>query len=1094
MKKHFSWITALFIAVSVFFGISCSQEVETEVDKTAPKEVTNFTVTVKDNVFYLSWINPDDADFAGIQISMNPAEGILSNPISLGKTVTAFPISGLTVGKDYAFTVKTFDTSLNYSVGETVVKRIQSKDDPVNPDNPIDPDNPNDPVDPDKPNDPVDTTPPASVINLSAVYDAETLQITVSWKNPTDLDFAGTQLVYGKVSSADIKTLSFDKSYSQTVIQGIAADDSEYSFKIVAIDTAGNTSEVTSTTVIAKNEAVVLPSDLRTGDYVLTDNTYVRKEYFSELTQEERAKIFGIVCITDSGEALILGTQFSTNESRWTASPIGVDTYLADIATGVSGHAYYGYTFAGDLDGSDNWEYISSIDVVNATGAQVASMYPAFYLANIYASYAGLTGTDFAEGWYVPTISELYQMYKNIDVIKSSLSKLGINLPYTYDDNLNDYTCRAFWSSSVPTAPGQTAYKLDYYTGEIENVDRGIYSNYVWAFHKFDKKFDSYAYPEAQILIVELPSKVGAGYEGLIPVDIIGNNFYAYEITGDVYDVTYFSNTYASGYVPNPGYAGSHNITVTCGNATGVGILNVVDVDYSVGDILFTDGTKIKAENVQYGIPADMIPKAFGVVVGAKKYGATPFVVGIKKGARFQWAPSGTTGYNKNFTGIQGTITSGDTDGSDNWEYICSKDPEGTQDAETNYPAFNYANTYGQTAGLTGTEYADGWYLPSIAELKEIYNNRHILAESLSAVGGADTLGGSSYWSSSQSSSDNYDAYLLDFSYGSVNYNGKYYYSNVLVVQALTSKQFNNYEIGYTGTIIKDVKIASAGEGYTGELLVTIIGANLKGQSITCSDSSFDNLTYQSNTVATATIDCDGVVGEKSISFYCGSSVVTQTAKVLSSSNCITSSDIGKIVLSDGSFVSKDSFNSSTMTPIAVVVGSKYNGGQAIAVGLQKGYAMWAPFNTTGSNTYFTGIQGTTTRGDLDGSDNWAYICNQDSQATVYPAINYPAFNYANNYGITAGLVDSDYAEGWYLPSIAELDAVYDNKSTIQNSLNVVGGFIIGTSSYWSSSQSSSNYSYSGACKLAFDDGYVYDVTYKDINDNVFVLQAFNAQ
>ena len=116
---------------------------------------------------------------------------VFDNYISLGKTVIAFPVSGLTVGKDYAFTVKTFDTSLNYSVGETVVKRIQSKDDPVNP------------VDPDKPNDPVDTTPPASVTNLSAVYNAETLQITVSWKNPTDLDFAGTQLVYGKVSSAD---------------------------------------------------------------------------------------------------------------------------------------------------------------------------------------------------------------------------------------------------------------------------------------------------------------------------------------------------------------------------------------------------------------------------------------------------------------------------------------------------------------------------------------------------------------------------------------------------------------------------------------------------------------------------------------------------------------------------------------------------------------------------------------------------------------------------------------------------------------------------------------------------------------------------
>lgn len=772
MKKHFSWITALIIAVSVFLGISCSQEVETEVDKIAPKEVTNFTVTVKDNTFYLSWINPDDADFAGTQISMSPAEGILSNPISLGKTVIAFPVSGLTVGKDYAFTVKTFDTSLNYSVGETVVKRIQSKDDPVNP------------VDPDKPNDPVDTTPPASVTNLSAVYNAETLQITVSWKNPTDLDFAGTQLVYGKVSSADIKTLSFDKSYSQAVIQGIAADDSEYSFKIVAIDTAGNTSEVASTTVIAKNEAVVLPSDLRTGDYVLTDNTYVRKEYFSELTQEERAKIFGVVCITDSGEALILGTQFSTNESRWTASPAGINTYLANIATGVSGSEDYEYTFTGDLDGSDNWEYICSIDTLTQDATTVPSMYPAFYLANIYSSYAGLTDTDFADGWYLPTISELYQMYKNIDVIKSSLSKLGISLPYTYDDNLNDYTCRAFWSSSVPTAPGQTAYKLDYYTGEIENVDRGTYSNYVWAFHKFDKKFDSYAYPEALITSVELPSKVGAGYEGLIPVTITGNNFYAYKFRGDVYRVTYISNTQATGYVFHPGYAGSHNITVICGNATGVGILNVVDVDCPVGDILFTDGTKIKAENVKYGVPSDMIPKAFAVVAGVKDYGTEPFVVGIKKGSSLQWAPRGTTGYNKNFTGMQGTRFSGDMDGSDNWEYVCSIDPEGIQDAAANYPAFNYANTYGQTAGLTGTEYADGWYLPSIAELKGIYDNRHILAESLSAVGGTDTLGGSSYWSSTQSSSDGNCAYGLDFDDGYEYYASKSYDCSVLVVQA----------------------------------------------------------------------------------------------------------------------------------------------------------------------------------------------------------------------------------------------------------------------------------------------------------------------
>lgn len=54
----------------------------------------------------------------------------------------------------------------------------------------------------------------------------------------------------------------------------------------------------------------------------------------------------------------------------------------------------------------------------------------------------------------------------------------------------------------------------------------------------------------------------------------------------------------------------------------------------------------------------------------------------------------------------------GDTDGSDNWAYICSKDSTGTADAKTNYPAFNWVNNYATTYGLTGT-YAEGWYMPS---------------------------------------------------------------------------------------------------------------------------------------------------------------------------------------------------------------------------------------------------------------------------------------------------------------------------------------------------------------------------------------------
>ncbi len=1078
--KRFSWIIAVFFIVSIILGFTgCkdpeppeggtpSVDVMPPEDVTPPAEVANFSVTTESGNIYLSWVNPIDPDFAGVEIIIESTEIDWKTTFTVDADVTKCIAELLDVGCTYVFIIKTYDNRRNFSNGVTEVITVPKNI-------------------------------PAQVTNLTAVYDAKEFHITVSWINPQDEDFDGVEIVYGKVGSDQTTKLDLDKSLSQATIQWIVPDDSEYFISVKTKDSTGNLSQAVSTTVIAINGKIVVPEDLRTGDFVLTDNTYVRKEYYSELPQEERAKIFGIFVITDVGP-LILGTQFSSSELKWTTSPIGIDTNLTDIEIEPKKFTTH-YTFTGDLDGSDNWEYISSIDVENATGAQVSSMYPAFYFANNYASYASLNDTDFADGWYVPTIGELDEMYKYIRIIKSSLSTLGISLPYTYDDNMKEYTCRSFWSSSVPTESRTTAYKLDYSTGEIESVDRGTNSNYVWAIHKFDKKFESYVYPEAQITSVEIPT-VGVTYTGKIPVTITGNNLCAYEITADgFYDITYVSNTKATGYVYNPESAGMHNITVTCGNAVYEAIFEVLDCDYSVGDILFTDGTKIKAENVPYGIPSTQISKALAVVAFVKDYGVTPVAVGLYKRSSLQWSSS-PTGSGENFTGIQGTTTSGDMDGSDNWEYICSIDPSASETAARYYPAFNFANTYGTTADLDGTSYADGWYLPTIAELKTVFNNRHIVAESLSAVGGAEVLGGSYYWSSSQSDSNANEAYKSFFgNYGTVGSYKKGTVGDVIVLKAFNSELFNNYEIGYNGAGIKDVRIATAGEGYTGELLVTITGTNLKDQSITCSDASFDNLTYLSNTVATATIDCDGAVGTKSVTFYCGNSVITRTARVLSTQNCLTSADVGNIVLSDGSFVSKNDFNSYSMTPIAVVVGIKNNGGQAIAVGLKDGSGLiWAPLGTPGYTTDFTEIQtkysgsyssGYTFTGDIDGSDNWAEICKVDSDATLYPAINYPPFNFANTYGITARLEESSYADGWFLPSFAELDAVYDNMSTIQAALDVVGGFTIKESYYWSSSQSTSNYG--NAYEFSFLDGSLNDYA-KYYDADVLVLQAFNAQ
>ena len=77
------------------------------------------------------------------------------------------------------------------------------------------------------------------------------------------------------------------------------------------------------------------------------------------------------------------------------------------------------------------------------------------------------------------------------------------------------------------------------------------------------------------------------------------------------------------------------------------------------------------------------------------------------------------------------------------------------------------------------SNYGTGWYLPSLDELRVVYNNKSTINSTLSA-GGYTTLGTSSYWSSTEGSS--YYAYRLNFSYGDSSSSSK---SNTFNVRAV---------------------------------------------------------------------------------------------------------------------------------------------------------------------------------------------------------------------------------------------------------------------------------------------------------------------
>lgn len=207
-------------------------------------------------------------------------------------------------------------------------------------------------------------------------------------------------------------------------------------------------------------------------------------------------------------------------------------------------------------------------------------------------------------------------------------------------------------------------------------------------------------------------------------------------------------------------------------------------VTYKAGDIVLSNKSVVERDAYK---AIDTTNPPVGIVCRA---GNSPRMIALHSSdSKLWWAKYGSTGYNTKFEGIictpsetgSGAASSatftGDTDGSDNWEFINSKDAVGTMAAVVaeNYPAFNWVSQY-------NTKYADKlnhknfeWYMPSLAELCGVYKNRTEINASLAKIHGLTNGSGyadeklvNSYcWSSSQNSASN-NAWLVDFSGGYV--------------------------------------------------------------------------------------------------------------------------------------------------------------------------------------------------------------------------------------------------------------------------------------------------------------------------------------
>ena len=202
-------------------------------------------------------------------------------------------------------------------------------------------------------------------------------------------------------------------------------------------------------------------------------------------------------------------------------------------------------------------------------------------------------------------------------------------------------------------------------------------------------------------------------------------------------------------------------------------------------------------------------------------------------------------------------------------------------------------------------------------------------------------------------------------------------------------------------------------------------------------------------------------------------------------SDCV----VGDFILEDGTILSKDETPESG-TVAAVIVRAATNDKPALGVGIvhnRSGLA-WCTSSAEGYWINITALQGDKTSDYMDGSDGWEKLKKACSDAESNPE-NYPAWNYCRNYGANNGL-EGDLATGWYLPTLAELDTIYQNKTAVDTSLSKAGGSTFGTSGYWSCCQDPS-YDYV-ARLLYFNDSYMNYNSKDDYDNYVCSVRAFN--
>ena len=165
----------------------------------------------------------------------------------------------------------------------------------------------------------------------------------------------------------------------------------------------------------------------------------------------------------------------------WTNSPgpgtsyndeYGVNNIIEELIctrTGTTGD----YEFSGRKNGTENFNVILA-KTANETTPEKASDYDGFYYAPRVYSRSSSVPDEYKTGWYLPSIAELYRIWKKKDDINTVWSLSGINHYY-----------QMCVSSSQSAGAAKKADLLNFISGEIKSDEKASCCYSILAIREF---------------------------------------------------------------------------------------------------------------------------------------------------------------------------------------------------------------------------------------------------------------------------------------------------------------------------------------------------------------------------------------------------------------------------------------------------------------------------------------------------------------------------------------------------------------------------------------------------------------------------------